>query len=661
MVRFREQIAPINFALFEVDRLGCPYERPRKTYRDPRVFGQSDQLCDRCGSIDFLELFKNGLFPVPGKAVRLQRGIFLGFSDEIYANARCPFCRLVVSIGDKRVFEHDREVEGWFIKTVFGHEVLIRMEECDDPQADARQESAIASSAIYLAVIRSEKPTRNYGFEYQTTWAEDACIGLLNHGELIGRSDFGFRGRLAPSVDLTIVENWLSRCGNHRACHTLSQPLGFAADLKVLDIESLDCLRVVNLPHNMPYLALSYVRGNTTSMEFQDVYKASDLPQFFQDAIFVVKALNHRYIWTDYLCISTTNPEERIRDIERMGTIYRRAYATIINISPENATEGIPGVNLTNRNCWQRSEQVGDLELVTSLPSLELAVKRSAWGNRGWTFQEGLMSIRCIIFGGKQVYYECATDIWCESMVEPPASFPSLIQPILRGPFQDAESESIPLYWSLVYDYTGRGLTNASDSLRAFQGFIEYFSTQRHMYSIWGMPGNGHYLAKSLLWSHIERQNLPIKRRPDFPSWSWAGWQGMANHYDPQLDAACSITLKLELEDCCNSSVKCKEPENHFLRCMANVATVSLSVIGDRIFVEHISYSNFDLDCDMTESMAFHGKELQYMEVQRRGKFTRGLLLLPAFAGSFERIGSGYMEVEVFEAYVPTVKEIRLG
>ncbi len=129
------------------------------------------------------------------------------------------------------------------------------------------------------------------------------------------------------------------------------------------------------------------------------------------------------------------------------------------------------------------------MSLVTSLPSLEMAVKTGVW-----TFQEGLMSTRCIVFGPEQVYYECAEETWCESRVEPAPDAPlksdAAFKGVLRDPFLNESSDSNSLYWSLVQDYTSRDLTHATDSLRAFEGFFEYFSTLRNMSFLWGMPNN---------------------------------------------------------------------------------------------------------------------------------------------------------------------------
>lgn len=77
----------------------------------------------------------------------------------------------------------------------------------------------------------------------------------------------------------------------------------------------------------------------------------------------------------------------------------------------------------------------------------------------------------------------------------------------------------------MLYGYTSRKLTNAEDSLNAFKGILN--SLMIHIYPggfLWGLPL--HDSPKTLGWTH-DALDTP-KRRPDFPSWSWAGWEGKA-------------------------------------------------------------------------------------------------------------------------------------
>lgn len=73
-------------------------------------------------------------------------------------------------------------------------------------------------------------------------------------------------------------------------------------------------------------------------------------------------------------------------------------------------------------------------------------------------------------------------------------------------------------------------MTNDRDSLNAFLGIVGYL---RKLYFpkglLWGMPL--HDFPQSLRWYH-PRWVKP-RRRPAFPSWSWAGWEGQALYSGP--------------------------------------------------------------------------------------------------------------------------------
>jgi hypothetical protein len=68
-------------------------------------------------------------------------------------------------------------------------------------------------------------------------------------------------------------------------------------------------------------------------------------------------------------------------------------------------------------------------------------------------------------------------------------------------------------------------MTNDSDSLNAFLGVAAYLRKSWFSKGLtWGMPLAD--FPQSLRWYH-PRWVKP-RRRPDFPSWSWTGWEGQA-------------------------------------------------------------------------------------------------------------------------------------
>lgn len=108
----------------------------------------------------------------------MRKGIPLGYSDEFYARASCPFCRLLVNIGDSNFSGYERDVEFWWMITLRGHEMLLstiaeplyeirRFDFDDDDQQLYRRSLQTETEAIYLALVRVVNPPHpRYGFGY---------------------------------------------------------------------------------------------------------------------------------------------------------------------------------------------------------------------------------------------------------------------------------------------------------------------------------------------------------------------------------------------------------------------------------------------------------------------------------------------------------------
>lgn len=87
-------------------------------------------------------------------------------------------------------------------------------------------------------------------------------------------------------------------------------------------------------------------------------------------------------------------------------------------------------------------------------------------------------------------------------------------------------------YASNLEVYTSRKMTNDRDSLNAFFGIIGYLSKVFFWREVnpfqWGLPLTT--TPQSLRWFH--KRSVTPRRRPDFPSWSWAGWEGEVVHHE---------------------------------------------------------------------------------------------------------------------------------
>lgn len=98
-----------------------------------------------------------------------------------------------------------------------------------------------------------------------------------------------------------------------------------------------------------------------------------------------------------------------------MDAIYSHATITIIAVV-EHADDGLPrGRKCSKSHTTQpRIEVLNGVEYTTALPSLGAIMSQAKWNKRGWTFQEGLLARRALVFTDHQVYWNCPDDSWCE-------------------------------------------------------------------------------------------------------------------------------------------------------------------------------------------------------------------------------------------------------
>jgi hypothetical protein len=152
---------------------------------------------------------------------------------------------------------------------------------------------------------------------------------------------------------------------------------------------------------------------------------------------------------------------------------------------------------------------------------------------RGWTFQEKLLSRRCLYFSDEYVYFQCGTIICSDAGVDLPAEWEENSTDDLNSLVDltpNAPSWNFEAYSDLVRLYTQRKLSFPADILNAFSGSLAVLQEHFRCQMLSGLPAAALDLA--LLWFPAE----PLFRREVieedgntkqvFPSWSWAGWEG---------------------------------------------------------------------------------------------------------------------------------------
>lgn len=217
-----------------------------------------------------------------------------------------------------------------------------------------------------------------------------------------------------------------------------------------------------------------------------------------------------------------------------MDQIYSSAYLTIVAAAGQDAHMGLPGVSRFHRQRLQDAH-IGDIHFVQMPPSGLATIMSSHWASRGWTFQECCLAGRRLIFTEDQTLFLCNKSLVVESVK------PHLIRDgwpefrfghLLMGTTMHVNTSS--LWLEQLQEYSRRNVSYDSDSLNAFLGVLNHWETrlarsEKPMSHLWGLPIRGttthgpESVEFCFLWSHNCRDAV---RRPDFPSWSWAGWTG---------------------------------------------------------------------------------------------------------------------------------------
>ena len=353
-------------------------------------------------------------------------------------------------------------------------------------------------------------------------------------------------------IDYGIILDWLKYCHSH---HTQNCVVDEQKPVKYLRL--IDCrTRKIMLAGDQPYVTLSYVWGKARDSSRHYDTLPDGLPVTIEDSIKVAMALGYQYIWIDRYCIDQNRPTEVQHQVGLMDLIYSNSELTIIAAAGEDPFYGLPGVSNRTR-VIQHAGQVGNGLLLSKMNDPTIAISSSVWNTRGWTYQEGLLARRRLVFTDHQTYFECHS-MYCSEGLN--LSLDGLHDGN-RQAFQSqyCSSKGMGIFpqsvgthqWSIfdrIEEYTKRALTNDADILNGFNGVMRVFrSRPMKVETIYGIPlfvptfmtqdaqspgltSSHHFdlidlnerFAGSLLW----QTRYPTTRRVEFPSWSWAGWHG---------------------------------------------------------------------------------------------------------------------------------------
>ena len=248
------------------------------------------------------------------------------------------------------------------------------------------------------------------------------------------------------------------------------------------------------------------------------------LPKTVNDAIDLVRNLGEQYLWVDALCLIQDDPDDVRLGIELMNSIYQGSFFTVVAGSGTDANSGLPGVSPGSRQSSQLIKELNPSLKMTILHSIDWHLARSTYNDRGWTLQELVLPRRTVIFINDQVYFRCQEANWSEDSCSDLWThwIDSEDSNISRIPNHgESVITSFWAYQKLFEDYSKRKLRYDGDALRATAGISRPLAARMCTPMVEGLPG--YYLDVGLLWISTHGN---LRRRPEFASFSWAGWEG---------------------------------------------------------------------------------------------------------------------------------------
>jgi hypothetical protein len=313
------------------------------------------------------------------------------------------------------------------------------------------------------------------------------------------------------------------------------------------------------------YTALSHRWGanpplSTTRATIEDRIAGIDpasLPKTFQDAIYITRSLTIRYLWIDSLCIVQDDDQDWERESADMARVYEGAHLTIAATAAAHGNAGCLRP-FKPSNTFEFRDTTYFVRLVCNehFEAIDPDGKRNIapLTQRGWAFQESLLSRRILHFGKNQLVWKCASrhtsedglmDLF-ETGLTLPLRLSDTATPVGLRAFLEARSVEERYYsWHrLIEHYSARRFTFMKDKLVALAGIVSIFQTMVDDLQLAGLWRK--YLHCSLLWEVSSFEN-PNCANMEFgiPSWSWA-YVDAPIHYPRLDDTVCNKIDVLE-------------------------------------------------------------------------------------------------------------------
>ena len=419
----------------------------------------------------------------------------------------------------------------------------------------ARKGSGNASSS-YFGQFLLDKPSLSFRVSQRVSAAFAKEKGPAFHTSSSLENEPGILR--PPSIDIQAVYSWLKGC--ERSHKKEGVTLRSEGEHQAVDIILIDVWgrKLVNRTTRERYYALSYVWGgiqmlrtvkaNRKKLENEGALGGPDfsIPGIICEAMGLVRALGDDYLWVDSLCICQDDEDQKHAQITQMDVIYSRAYLTLAATIGDCASS----TSMVGRPQSFPTLQIRGIQLVPR-PRRFISdlLTGSKYESRAWTFQERLLSPRCLLFTEHGLLFFCQNcklrtedrprGEWNDRVLEEKLGFFEILR---DNKWEDESYGNFLYYRQLVSDYTNRTLSYPSDILDAFSGLAAAIGNSFNDHFVYGLPQS--ILDFSLLWCPAESASTrrAVDGKCPFPTWSWAGWHGRIEYdtvktlFTPSID-----------------------------------------------------------------------------------------------------------------------------
>ncbi|KIY02929.1 uncharacterized protein Z520_01394 [Fonsecaea multimorphosa CBS 102226] len=341
------------------------------------------------------------------------------------------------------------------------------------------------------------------------------------------------------------AKHWLDNCMNrHERCARAPSSL----PKRVVDLGTSEDLSSIKLyvtqREPAPYMTISYkwgedhpLRTRNSNLEQRcEGIPLEAFPRTLRDGVVIAKTLGFRYIWIDSLCIIQGNKLDWHQQSGEMTAIYGKS---LLNISASSAESNRAGILRTRPEqklrvgFWFHSHSDGHYETIYGGgPNKTLDLEKKEISERGWVFQERLVSPATLHYTDEGMLWECVSGLFLEhhqnvSQVKWKEDWKIAIdgghalvpQPSIgKGKRKTKDPHRSWKDWLCAY--SERNLYEFEDKFPAMAGVAKTFATTfglRYAAGLWREN-----MVSGLMWRRFNRTSslIRFKGRYIAPSWS---------------------------------------------------------------------------------------------------------------------------------------------